>query len=98
MSEDPLINITVDSETVVTKFKIVLKSQDKQHWHEVLVTAIQSEPQDGVWVGKTRLKKLVRGTQYSASVASANSFGFSTFGEAYNFTTVDIGMARCSKI
>jgi hypothetical protein len=62
------------------------------------VTAFQSETQDGVWVGKTRLKNLVSGTQYSASVASANSFGFSPFGEAYNLTTLDIGMAGCSKI
>ena len=46
------------------------------------MTAIQSETQDGVWVGKTRLENLVHGTQYSASVASANSFGFSHIGEA----------------
>jgi hypothetical protein len=64
----------------------------------VLVTPIQSETQDGVWIGRTRFKKLVCGTQYSASVASANSFGFSPFEEAYNFNTVDIGTAGSSKI
>ena len=64
----------------------------------MLVTADHSETQDGVWVGQTKLQNLASGSQYSVSVASANSFGFSPFGEAYTFTTVDIGMAGCSEI
>ena len=91
--QDPLINISLESETVVTHFKVVLKSADNQHWQEVLVSATHSEDQDSVWVGRTRLKSLVGGTEYSVSVASANNFGFGPFGEMFNFTTVDLGTA-----
>merc|ERR1711892_1494533 len=40
--EDPLLDITIASDTAVKKFKIVLKAQDNLHWQELLVSAIPS--------------------------------------------------------
>ena len=86
-----MLNISVASESAVTKFKVVTKSQDSHHWQEALVSANHSEDMDNVWVGKSSLTNLVRGTHYSVQVASANSFGFGPFGGMVNFTTVEIG-------
>jgi len=57
--EGPMINITVASHTTVKNMKVVIKSEDNKHWHELLLPATRLEQHDDQLVHDNEHDQLV---------------------------------------
>jgi len=66
--EGPMINITVASHTTVKNMKVVIKSEDNKHWHELLLPATRLKQHDDQLVHDDQHDQLVHDDQHDQLV------------------------------
>ena len=63
-----MINITVASHTTVKNMKVVIKSEDNKHWHELLLPATRLKQHDDQLVHDDQHDQLVHDNQHDLVV------------------------------
>ncbi|CAB4065498.1 unnamed protein product [Lepeophtheirus salmonis] len=80
-----LIEWTSESYSELTKFELHVRERGESGWHTYTVLPIRQG--SFYYAGKNNLKGLKAATQYEASVAGENEYGWSRHGPLFHFAT-----------